>query len=361
MNSLKKFAAMLTALVLTATMLLCMSVGMSAAGYIGLKKVNEVSKGSTFSLELSLTDNPGISFIVIRIGYDSSLLSYRSVSQGSIFQSFGCAETDSYLELVMSSVSDSFSDGRLATVHFLALEELEGESLVTVSVYDARTANGGIVTVDGATVSLSDGSMGWSVVDSSELGVDEGDHEVVLDENASTGTPESLEDEASETTTRRPSTTVTTTQETTRSTTTEATTTTRATTTTAATTTSATTTTEATTAPPATTPELEATLPPSDTIVSENAIEESGLPGEESAASEEDSAAVLDSLDAENAQNQPQSDSQQGDSQQGDNQDGVDALADSAQASSPMVFILILAAAGVIVFVVISYMLRNRR
>lgn len=361
MNSLKKFAAMLTALVLTAAMLLCMSVGMSAAGYIGLKKVNEVSKGSIFSLELSLTDNPGISFIVIRIGYDSSLLSYRSVSQGGIFQSFGCAETDSYLELVMSSASDSFSDGRLATVHFLALEELEGESLVTVSVYDARTANGGIVAVDGATVSLSDGSMGWSVVDSSELGVDEGDHEVVLDENASTGTPESLEDEASETTTRRPSTTVTTTQETTRSTTTEATTTTRATTTTAATTTSATTTTEATTAPPATTPELEATLPPSDTIVSENAIEESGLPGEESAASEEDSAAVLDSLDAENAQNQPQSDNQQGDSQQGDNQDGVDALADSAQASSPMVFILILAAAGVIVFVVISYMLRNRR
>lgn len=353
MNSLKKFAAMLTALVLTAAMLLCMSVGMSAAGYIGLKKVNEVSKGSTFSLELSLTDNPGISFIVIRIGYDSSLLSYRSVSQGSIFQSFGCAETDSYLELVMSSASDSFSDGRLATVHFLALEELEGESLVTVSVYDARTANGGIVTVDGATVSLSDGSMGWSVVDSSELGVDEGDHEVVLDENASTGTPESLEDEASETTTRRPSTTVTTTQETTRSTTTEATTTTRATTTTAATTTSATTTTEATTAPPATTPELETTLPPSDTIVSENAIEESGLPGE-------DSAAVLDSLDAENAQNQPQSDNQQGDSQQGDNQDGVDALADSAQASSPIVFILILAAAGVIVFVVISYILRNR-
>lgn len=349
MNSLKKFAAMLTALVLTAAMLLCMSVGMSAAGYIGLKKVNEVSKGSTFSLELSLTDNPGISFIVIRIGYDSSLLSYRSVSQGSIFQSFGCAETDSYLELVMSSASDSFSDGRLAAVHFLALEELEGESLVTVSVYDARTANGGIVTVDGATVSLSDGSMGWSVVDSSELGVDEDDHEVVLDENASTGTPESLEDEASETTTRRPSTTVTTTQETTRSTTTEATTTTRATTTTAATTTSATTTTEATTAPPATTtPELETTLPPSDTIVSENAIEESGLPGE-------DSAAVLDSLDAENAQNQPQSDNQQG-----DNLDGVDALADSAQASSPIVFILILVAAGVIVFVVISYILRNR-
>ena len=49
MNSLKKFAAMLTALVLTAAILLCMSVGMSAAGYIGLKKVNEVSKGSTFS------------------------------------------------------------------------------------------------------------------------------------------------------------------------------------------------------------------------------------------------------------------------------------------------------------------------
>ncbi|HIV11036.1 MAG TPA: hypothetical protein IAD28_05040, partial [Candidatus Faeciplasma avium] len=107
--------------------------------------------------------------------------------------------------------------------------------------------------------------------------------------------------------------------------------------------------TEATTAPPATTtPELETTLPPSDTIVSENAIEESGLPGE-------DSAAVLDSLDAENAQNQPQSDNQQG-----DNLDGVDALADSAQASSPIVFILILAAAGVIVFVVISYILRNR-
>ncbi len=277
---IKKTAAVLSALILAMSLMLTV---VSAAPMVTLGQTTVPSAGESFSVNVMLTENPGLNSIQILVTYDSSSASLLYCGDGGYFDQFNTLPTDGGVILMWTSTAgnDNYSSGALATLVFTASNTPTNGSLITASVISATNTAGQNVTVNGATsilqfnvlasdddeviADVEDDDDDEVVADDDDPIISDDDDEFIIGEEDDIISADD-EEEVTTATTKTTKATTTTKKKTEATTTTKVTTTTQPTTTTETTTTEQvttpdTTTTEQTTPVTTTTPEVTSTTP----------------------------------------------------------------------------------------------------
>lgn len=102
--------------------------------------------GESVTVKLILSDNPGVSGLVLTLKYDANALTQATVANGALFENM-----ESGLNLVFTSSSDVTADGILATITFTVSENAVGS--YPVSIIIRETSNSNFEDVDFAAVS----------------------------------------------------------------------------------------------------------------------------------------------------------------------------------------------------------------
>lgn len=268
---IKKTVAVLSALILTMSLMLTV---VSAAPMVTLGQTTVPSAGDTFSVNVLLTENPGVNSIQILVTYDASSATLLYCGDGGYFDQFNTIPTDGGVILMWTSTAgnDNYSSGILATIVFTASDSPANGSLISAAVLSATNTAGQNVTINGATSVLQfDTSAATDddeviadvegddddevVADDEDAVIPDDDDEVIIGEEDDIISADDDEEVTTATTKATKATTTTKVTTTTQSTTTSVTTTTEEVTT------PATTTTEQTTPATTTTPEVTSTTP----------------------------------------------------------------------------------------------------
>ena len=111
-------------------------------------------KGGTVTVNVSLSNNPGIWGIKVKAEYDSSVLQLKSISNGNVFQSSEvmCNEAKGIYIANSSDFNNVTGNGTLFTIEFKVLDGADAASC-NVSVKSEKVQN-----VDGSDVDVSGGS-----------------------------------------------------------------------------------------------------------------------------------------------------------------------------------------------------------
>lgn len=139
---MKKITSMfLTVLILISTLL---AIPVFAKDKVELKLTDAtVYAGDEFEIKLFISDNSQLSGAVIDLSYDNSLLEFVSAEKGAIIDksatvSINNFNNKSYVRFTyMSPTSAVTSDGILLSVKFKALETVQGETNVKLSIPNA--------------------------------------------------------------------------------------------------------------------------------------------------------------------------------------------------------------------------------
>ncbi len=131
----------LTVLILTSTLL---AIPVFAKDKVELKLTDAtVYAGDEFEIKLFISDNSQLSGAVIDLSYDNSLLEFLSAEKGAIIDKSATVSiknfnNKSYVRFTyMSPTSAVTSDGILLSVKFKALETVQGETNVKLSIPNA--------------------------------------------------------------------------------------------------------------------------------------------------------------------------------------------------------------------------------
>ena len=253
----KKLTAVMTALVVA---LCVLSIEVFAAGSCSIVQKSYASKGEEFTVDIVLSENPGIKSLSCNIKYNYSEIEFVSVSDGGLLSGFHSFNNQIMQTLALEwygNGSNTDANGIVATVTFRALTDSANGSILSNAV-TATDANNVRQLIDGMTTVILFGSQNdipepqapdvQTGPDETE-NLEEEDTEVIPEDTVPTETePE-----------------VTTTTKATTKRTTKATTTEKVTTTEPTTTEPPVTTTDPTTSlPPETTPPTTPTLPPTE-------------------------------------------------------------------------------------------------
>lgn len=105
-----------------------------------------VEKGESFSLTVSLKNNPGIISLRFEVGYDSSALRLDSVEDlgllGGYFPPAPNTESPYMLRWSVSTAENSDAVGELVKLNFTAISETETTTAVTVTHVEANRSTG---------------------------------------------------------------------------------------------------------------------------------------------------------------------------------------------------------------------------
>ena len=123
----KFFSVFLTVLLLSLAVIPAASVNAAENPVISLPEI-EAAPGETFTAELSISGNPGITFL--RISLSSSVLTLTKAQKGTLFDGFTTGTN-----LVFDSAEDVSDDGVLATCTFKVAEDAAaGVYPITITV-----------------------------------------------------------------------------------------------------------------------------------------------------------------------------------------------------------------------------------
>lgn len=178
------------------------SLNAAAAGSVSISQKSDAYKGKSFTVDVILSENPGISRLDVKITYNSKHITLYNASHGSVFPNSGDQSASGSVKLSYSSSGNITDTGRLATIKFNAVAQAGTSTNLTIEVTKALDAAGNDVTFNGNTVPIliiteptdeEEPAVGDDViVDDDNISVDE------VDEN-STATP-TKQTESTETT-----------------------------------------------------------------------------------------------------------------------------------------------------------------
>ncbi len=255
---LKRLAAATAAIILCVVCLVSTAITASAEenGSCSLVQTSYADKGENFTVDLVLSNNPGVKSISCNIMFPYEDIEFVSASDNKMLTGFFSVPLgNSGVQLTWTGSGNVTDNGVLATITFKALTDSEEGSLMHGTVV-AYTTTGARATVDGATTLIKYGSANAPQPDADPLPQLPPEGEQVTDDSV-----EVMEDEMTEEISDEPEATEPTTEQTEPATTTsEATTTRRSTTTEKKTERPKTTETDPTTAPPVTTAEPTTTV-----------------------------------------------------------------------------------------------------
>ena len=148
----------LTAIVMLFTMMIMTAVSgkipVQAAGAQVSVSSATVEKGDTVKVNVSLSGNPGLWAIKVKVAYDSSALQIKSMSNGGIFPGSEviCNESKGVYVATASGFDDVTGNGTLFTVEFKVLDGASASAYnVSASIEQAKNASGGNVSVSGGS------------------------------------------------------------------------------------------------------------------------------------------------------------------------------------------------------------------
>lgn len=107
-------------------------------------------KGDTVKVNVSLSGNPGLWAIKVKVAYDSSALQIKSMSNGGVFPGSEaiCNESKGVYVATASGFDDVTGNGTLFTVEFKVLDGASASAYnVSASIEQAKNASGGNVSV----------------------------------------------------------------------------------------------------------------------------------------------------------------------------------------------------------------------
>ena len=141
------------------------SIVASAAGEttVSLGEVT-AKRGETVTMDLTLANNPGITGLVVTIGYDKTAMELTNVANGTLFGQFAQG-----INLVWAAAYNVTDDGVLATLTFKVAEDAAIEDCnVTVTVRECKNEDAQKVTVTGVsgkvTVECAHDDVKWETV-----------------------------------------------------------------------------------------------------------------------------------------------------------------------------------------------------
>ena len=111
----------------------CLIANASETCNISGEAIN-ISAGEAFSVDVSLTDNSGLTALSLALEYDSDLFELKSVKNGDVFDDSSLSTNSNLKEnpykvnWVNVDLSDSFKNGKLVTVDFQALTDCETQT-----------------------------------------------------------------------------------------------------------------------------------------------------------------------------------------------------------------------------------------
>lgn len=111
-------------------------------------------KGGTVTVNVSLSNNPGIWGIKVKAEYDSSVLQLKSISNGNVFQSSEvmCNEAKGIYIANSSDFNNVTGNGTLFTLEFKVLDGADAASCnVSVKLEKAQNVDGGKIDVSGGS------------------------------------------------------------------------------------------------------------------------------------------------------------------------------------------------------------------
>lgn len=252
---MKKLTASVVAVILS---MLLMLTTVCAAPSVSVVTSAQPASGEIFTVNVAINENPGVMYIQCKVSFANDVLTLINCTDSGLFDDFqqyiDPTDPGSLILTFTNNSIDNYSTGNIATITFIAGENLEMGALISVEVPYAFKTDGTNVTFDGMTTAVifNTGDASGDNADEDFIFVEEEetDEEIIEDEE------EVIEDEDTEEI-----------EEVTKATesTTKATTTTKKTESTTKKTESETTTTKATTPEVTTTPAVTTTLPTSET------------------------------------------------------------------------------------------------
>ena len=143
----------LAAIVLLFTLIMTILSGkipVQAAGAQVSVSSATAEKGDTVKVNVSLSGNPGLWAIKVKVAYDSSALQIKSMSSGGVFPASEaiCNESKGVYVATASGLEDVTGNGTLFTVEFKVLDGAAASAYnVSASIEQAKNATGGNVSV----------------------------------------------------------------------------------------------------------------------------------------------------------------------------------------------------------------------
>ena len=147
---MKKLISLLLSVILVCS---CMPVAcaVDAQPAVSIQSTSAVP-GGQISVQVVINNNPGLVTMLLRVGYDSSVLTLQSVTDGGLFGEgnayFGNDTTANPYVLMWEdglATENHTSDGTLATLTFLVAENAQpGETEISVTVDSDSTLNVGL-------------------------------------------------------------------------------------------------------------------------------------------------------------------------------------------------------------------------
>ena len=148
-------------LIITLFLLNCISIlTVSAAGTPMYKAENTIAElGEVFTINISISDNPGIISLRFKILYDTDVLELQSVSDNGLLSGFtnpSPTVTSPYTLRWADSLSnyDNTASGTIVTLTFKALKTIEN-TVITVEHGEARNYKGSKIAFLGTTVNVA--------------------------------------------------------------------------------------------------------------------------------------------------------------------------------------------------------------
>lgn len=156
----KLFSAFMTLCVALNLLTICPMTAFAASEDLTLSVDSaEAIQGDTATISISVPNNPGVSYLKLKVAYDSSAVAVDSVSNknlidGAAFQQSKTKDTNPYV-LVWSAAENSLNTGELATITFKALDNASaGTYPITVTVDECSNE-----TFEDVSTSVTDGSV----------------------------------------------------------------------------------------------------------------------------------------------------------------------------------------------------------
>lgn len=112
--------------------------------------------GETILVNVTLENNPGISYLSIRIAYAGEVFTYAGVTNGSIVSSMTSSTSTNPLTLIWSDSTDISENGTLATLKLKVGENVAaGDYEIAISVIECNNADEENVTVYAVPVTVN--------------------------------------------------------------------------------------------------------------------------------------------------------------------------------------------------------------
>ena len=146
---LSKVLSVLIAAILAASVL-CLGV-YAESGSCTLVQKSSADEGGTFTVDVVLSDNPGISTLSCNVRFDYEDVEFVSVAETDLLSGFYQVKVGNVVQLSwMGNGSDVTVNGVVATITFKALTSDAGGSMIynTVTAYNSGRIS---VPIDGGT------------------------------------------------------------------------------------------------------------------------------------------------------------------------------------------------------------------